>query len=335
MSGAGGAEGEFRRASARASRSAREVGRAAGFAPQPRVRGFTIAEAAIVLLIVGLLIGGVIATFLQQQVAQESAETQRRLELAREAIIGFAIANGRLPCPAADPVVVPLSTGVESFVNTAGPPVDLACAFPFNGLVPALTLGLAPTDGRGFLVDAWGNPIRYAVTQWWFNATIAVPTPRNPPNCPPVAPAPAPVNPGPVDFTLCPAFTTAGAMKGLGFAGLPAPPAYLGLLQVCNAAACGPPAVGVQQTFLTPAVILSTGRNFNTQRTIFPPGTALDSPDEEENVHRGNPAAANAIFVSRPTVASPDLATNIQFDDQVIWISPNVLYNRLIAAGAL
>lgn len=297
------------------------------------VRGFTIAEAAIVLMIVGLLLGGVIATFLQQQVVQEATETQRRLEMARDAVIGFMIANGRLPCPAADPVLVPASTGVEVFVNTVGPPVDLACAFPFNGFLPALTLGLAPTDGRGFLVDAWGNPIRYAVTQWYADSVLPGPPPRNPAVCPPLPPAPAPVNPGPLNFNLCPGFTTAGAMKGLGFAALPAPPAYPGLLRICNAAACGPPlAPAVQQTFYAPAVIFSTGRNFNRQKTV---AGAIDSVDEEENAHKGNPAAADVIFVVRPPAVSPEMPTAQQFDDQVIWISPNVLYNRLIAAGAL
>lgn len=285
-------------------------------------RGFTIAEAAIVLLIVGLLLGGVIATFLQQQAAQEVGETQRRLETAREAIIGFAIANGRLPCPAAGGVG---ATGVEAFVTPTAPVVvDVRCANPLNGFLPALTLGLGPTDANGYLVDVWGNPIRYAVTQW----SVAALDLRF---CPPVLPAPAPVNPGPLDFTMCPAFTTAGAMKGLGFAALPPPPGYAGLLRVCNAAACGIPlAPAVQQTFFAPAVIFSTGRNFNRQKII---AGAIDSPDEEDNAHQGS--AADVIFVFHPPVVNPDLVTSLQFDDQVIWISPNVLYNRLIAAGAL
>jgi len=271
-------------------------------------RGFTLAEVAIVFLIVALLIGGTVVTFSAQNEARQISDTQRTLEQARDAIIGFAIRNERLPCPAAG-----AATGVEAFVN-AGPvtPIDLSCSAPLNGFVPALALGIGPTDGQGYLIDAWGNRIRYAVSQWVQSAPAA------PNNCPPVAPSPPPVNPGPLDYTKCPAFTTVGAMKGLGLAAIPAN--AVTMLRVCNAAACAaPPLPDLQLTFFAPAVLYSTGKN----------GSAAGvGTDEQEN------ASPDGIFVSR-TPTPFEAAPLAGFDDLVIWVSPNILYHRIIAAGAL
>lgn len=265
-----------------------------------RQRGFTLTEIAIVFMIVALLIGGTVLTFSAQNDARQITETQRTLEQARDAIIGFTIRTERLPCPANG-----ATTGVEAFFNP-GPalPIDLSCNFP-DGFVPALTLGIGPTDAQGFLIDSWGNRIRYAVSQWPTgspNATAG--------SCPPLAPSPPPVNPGPLNYAQCPAFTTAGAMKGLGLATIPANPATM--LQVCNAAACG-------LTFFSPAVLYSLGRN-----GAFP-GVGTD---ELENTD------GDLIFVSR-TPTPFEAAPLAGFDDLVIWVSPNILYHRLIAAGAL
>ncbi len=114
--------------------------------------GFTLTELAVVVAIVALLIGGTLMTLAAQSSAREFGDTQRTLELARDALAGFAIVNGRLPCPA-----VAGTGGVESPVGGG------ACTAP-EGFVPAVTLGIGPTDVNGALLDAWGYPIRYRVT---------------------------------------------------------------------------------------------------------------------------------------------------------------------------
>jgi prepilin-type N-terminal cleavage/methylation domain-containing protein len=263
-------------------------------------RGFTLTELAVVLLIVGLVIGGTLMTLSAQNEVRQIADTQRTLEQAREAIIGFAIRAERLPCPASG------ATGVETFVSAT----DLSCAVPAtpaNQFVPALTLGIGPTDAQGFLIDAWGNRIRYYVSQWSQNPPL-------PANCPPIPP-----NAGPLDFTRCPAFTTAGAMKNLGLTTLPS--AFPQLLRVCDAAAC------TGQVFATPAVILSPGRNFARE---FGAGAA-GGVDEETNVHLGS--AFDTTFVAHDARAGGALGG--EFDDLLLWLSPNILYHRLIAAGAI
>jgi prepilin-type N-terminal cleavage/methylation domain-containing protein len=114
--------------------------------------GFTLTELAVVLVIVGLLMGGAIMTLSAQIEQRNYEETQHRLQAAREALLAFALANGRLPCPAA-----PGATGDES-------PAGGACTNWYNGFLPARTIGFQPTDAQGYGLDAYSNRIRYAVS---------------------------------------------------------------------------------------------------------------------------------------------------------------------------
>jgi type II secretory pathway pseudopilin PulG len=280
-----------------------------------RERGFTLTEIAIVFMIVALLIGGTVLTLSAQNEARELSDAQRTLEQAREAITGFAVRNGRLPCPAlggaANPPVEGFCTnaagacGAVIFVPPGVAPAHGRCASP-NGFVPSGALGIGPIETNaaspnfGLALDSWLQPIRYSVSQV-------------------LAPAPSPPN------TML--FTAAGEMRNHL---LTAPPAAPDLL-VCTASAgavpatpaCGPGVPGFQ----TPAVVYSTGKNFPQQLPLAVAG----GPDEQDNIHFG--AAIDRIFVAHE--GRPAGAPGGAFDDLVIWVSPNVLYNRLIAAGAL
>jgi prepilin-type N-terminal cleavage/methylation domain-containing protein len=270
-----------------------------------RARGFTLTELAVVVTIIALILGGVVLTMGAVTSAREIEQTQRQLDEAREALLGFFLRNGRFPCPAA-----PGTTGVESFVSpgalpapVAAPAFDIRCSNPFDGFLPAVTLGLGRTDNQGYLLDAWGNRIRYAVTAW-------VPTP-------PFDAAQCPPNTATPDFTKCPVFTTAGGVAARGIANITPGPASM--LSVCNRMACGAPALPeLPVQFFAPIVVFSTGRNINAVAPIL---------DELENV---NNDGTFVVHTPRPADAAAG-----EFDDLVTWISPNILYNRLIAAGAI
>src|SRR6187399_3688767 len=126
----------------------------------PRQRGFTLLEVLVALVVVALLASGLampLATQLQQR---RTEEARRQLEEAKEGLLGFAAAHGRLPCPASAS-----SRGEESFA-TGGDGTNGNCSNFHDGFLPGATLGLAPLDAEGYLRDPWGSPrnrIRYAV----------------------------------------------------------------------------------------------------------------------------------------------------------------------------
>ena len=121
--------------------------------------GFTLVELAVAMIIIGLLLGGALTTMSAQHNLKVTAETNRLLEDAQEALIGFAIATGRLPCPSAN-----LNDKGRESPNNGG-----ICT-KSNAFLPAKALGIGPTDEDGFLLDSWGNRVRYAVTDAETNA---------------------------------------------------------------------------------------------------------------------------------------------------------------------
>jgi len=248
--------------------------------------GFTLTELAIVMLVVALLLGGLVMTLSAQLESREIADTRRTLEAARDALIGFAVQNGRLPCPGQ-----PGSNGLESGWNsTTG-----ACAQP-EGLLPAATLGLGPVDAQGFMRDGWpgnaANRIRYRVATG------------------------ASVTGGGCSATaIANVFTAANGMKQAGFNCLNPS------LTVCTTAG-GSPATDCSASAVkhaTMAVVWSVGKSHVADGAV--------SADEQENTD------GDAFFVDRDFTAAG--TSSSQFDDLVIWIPPQILYNRLIAGGAI
>ncbi len=264
------------------------------------MRGFTLIELAVVLLILGALFAGILIPFTTQVELKRVSDTQKTLLEIREALIGFAAANGRLPCSASA-----TSNGREEFA-ASGNATNGNCANFFDGFVPGVTLGVGPTDSNGYVLDAWNNRIRYAVS----NSNV-LPTGKPPPA----------VN---FDFTGMGTFpSSSGEMRNVTMANLSPN------LRVCSTAtgilanSCGTAPSLVDNAV---AVIYSTGAN--TARPD-PGGTRID-----ENVNPNpNAAVSNTTFVSHERAG--ETAPNGEFDDIVIWLSPNILYTRMIAAGRL
>jgi prepilin-type N-terminal cleavage/methylation domain-containing protein len=133
-----------------------------------RPNGFTLVEIAVVLVIFGLMLGGLFIPLSAQIEMRNYNDTAKKLEDIKEALIGYAMINGRLPCPATTS-----SNGLED--GSGG-----VCTTPdannqvYIGFLPAATLGIYPQDGSGYAVDAWGsnsiNRIRYAVSKATVNS---------------------------------------------------------------------------------------------------------------------------------------------------------------------
>lgn len=261
-----------------------------------KTSGFTLVEIAMVLLIVGLLLGGLVPVLSTQMNIQRSNNTQKQLSEITEALAGFAVVNGRLPCPASA-----TSNGQESFCTNAtgscGPSLTTyqthgRCTNPYDGLVPASSLGITPVDSQGFTLDSWNNRTRYAVTTYW-DATNSIYS-----------------------------FTTANGISTTGLS--TASPN----LFVCSTATGISGSACASGTSLTsngvPAVIYSTGENGGYGGT----GT-----DELANPNPNSSSSNDQTFVSH--TPTPNTATNGEFDDLVVWLSANVLINRMVAAGKL
>ena len=79
-----------------------------------------------------------------------------------------------------------------------------------------------------------------------------------------------------------------------------------------------------------PSVILSYGKsNFGTSDT----GTAL-ADNSGTNVDEDTNSTATITFIAR-TATDNTAAPGGEFDDLVVWISPNLLMSRMLAAQKL
>jgi len=120
--------------------------------PAPAAAGFTLTELALVLVIVSLLVGSLLVPLSTQIELRNTSETRKFLAEVREALLGYAVAKGRLPCPASATTVSGTpGAGIETPLNAAGFCPNAA------GVVPWATLGVSETD-------AWGRRLTYRVT---------------------------------------------------------------------------------------------------------------------------------------------------------------------------
>jgi prepilin-type N-terminal cleavage/methylation domain-containing protein len=233
----------------------------------PNNDGFTLTELAIVLVIVALLVGGMLVPLTAQREIQNTIETQKQLADIRDALIGFAAANGRLPRPATS-----LADGTEKAVP-CGVNNDVAC----TGFIPWTTLGVKKSD-------AWNKLIGYSVTPAYTDSQITL------------------------NSTGSKRVQTRDKTGALS-----------DLIGSANCLTNGPCAA---------VVIFSAGKNNwgTSEDGIAFPNESSNNADETTN------ASATFSFIAR----SPGtVAGGGEFDDIVVWISPNLLFSRLLAAGRL
>jgi prepilin-type N-terminal cleavage/methylation domain-containing protein len=133
------------------------------------VRGFSLIELSVVVLIIGIVMTMGIGAWTANLENQALAATAQRQAAVKEALIGYLRRNKRLPCPDTD---FTAPDGVENRA-TAGNPAT-ACSARF-GVLPYVTLGLA----RDAVRDGWGNFYSYhvsnttgGITDWTLTATF-------------------------------------------------------------------------------------------------------------------------------------------------------------------
>ncbi len=121
--------------------------------------GFTLIELAIVLVIIGVLIGSFVGTLGARIDTTRRAEAQDDLEVIKSALLGYAFSSDGpyLPCPCTadcdtDADNLAVQPGQE---NRAGGSCTAGAAV---GYLPWGTLGLKPADSWNTLYRYWVDP---------------------------------------------------------------------------------------------------------------------------------------------------------------------------------
>jgi len=277
-------------------------------------KGFSLVELSVALFIIALLLGGALIPLSSQVDVRNTAETRRSLDSIREAIIGFAQANGRLPCPAAGTApaggtdAAGRPAGAEQLTSTT----PVACTVSF-GVVPWTTLGVPETDSWGRRLSYWVSPI--------FADGIGVPPASGTfNNTFPSAQSPACTAPVPVptqsSFALC----------------------SMGSFQV-NTRKESDHTVTTAIGLVLPAVIISHGKN--GKGAYMPTGATLAAPTGgDESANATHTGAVTTFYSRNPTPSNSPCSDAgaggfCEFDDIVVMISSNVLMSRMVAAGKL
>ena len=127
-----------------------------------RVKGFTILELSIVLVIASVLITGFFSFTVNKTIDSTIKANDEKLKLIDEAITKFYISNGYLPCPAPHTTAI----GAAGFGISVTPCTGAVAGTDDVGTikigtVPVRTLNLPDS----FMFDQWGNRIRYGMVR--------------------------------------------------------------------------------------------------------------------------------------------------------------------------
>jgi len=266
-----------------------------------RGRGFTIAEMAIAVAILALLLFAAMVPFSTQVDVRNVADTRRTMDSIKEALLGFAQANGRLPCPALGTTATGAAgAGTEQVTGNA-------CTATY-GVVPWATLGTPETDSWGRRFSYWVSPI--------FGDAVAASTFNSPGQIPDCS-APTPL-PNQSSFALC----------------------SLGVLTVStrNEVTHATTALGsnLPVVFISHGKN-GAGAYLPTGAVVAAPAGA----DELANSTSNRPYVTTSTFISRPptrAAAGCNDATTAgfcEFDDLVVMIPASTLIARMVSAGKL
>lgn len=267
-------------------------------------KGFSLIEMALVMLIMGSLLSGLLVALTQTSENTRRTTAKNQLSRIEEALYAYAQANGRLPCPASS-----TSEGYEDPNDGSGDCTN------FHGFVPNATLSLyGRINPDGLMLDPWSNPYRYSVAEY-------------------------PVAAETFNTTGNPGFTNQTALKDDVFNGDPSIPdntADAGgtlddsgtyLLQVCDIWDCS----GTTYTVNAPAIVLSMGKNWSDEATNEDCGTVLNT-NEVENA--GGEVEGDYCITDTNRFVDTEYNQD-SYDDILIWLSPYVLFSRMISAGQL
>lgn len=267
-------------------------------------KGFTLAEAAIVVVIMGLVMLAVLPTMTIIRSGQQRAATDQNLAALLRAAATYVQANGCLPCPSPASSTGTALGRVRG--DTTASPAACGTCTQAEGIAPFVSLGISPQQAR----DGWGR---------WMSMRIDPLLAQNP-----IPPATTTVTP---PALLCTA----------GDASLGCTAANVGVSAkgLCRANLNKTNAIQIRQaggsTQNAAIVFVSHGKNgrgafyadvlyndINGSRAAFPPGTPTCGTNA--GYERCN-ADGNAEFV----VANATASDSDPYDDQLVYADRNTI----------
>jgi len=287
-------------------------------------KGFTLVEIAIVLIIVTVLLGYTVALFPIQQELKEYRQAEAEMDDIVDALVAFAQVNGRLPCPDtsgdlhnADPNTSGpgVIDGVEDFEDlydnsdsALGPDNLPDNCKSYFGFLPVLTLGMnGDINTDGVLQDPWGVGYGYAISNINADADLVANT----------AAGIDLISPNGIREEGITALTTAG------------PPDTRPDLFVCTDSNstgddnnCGDVS-GDLVVGNVAAVVISLGKSNDLG--------AASSNIQRENFDSFHDGLTDKVYIS----STRSDANNAEYDDLVKWLSPNLLFSKMIEADQL
>lgn len=230
--------------------------------------GFTLVEIAIVLVIIGIALGGLLTSLTAQVDQRDYAQTKQSMEEIRDALLGYALSHGYLPCPA-----ISATNGAEDRAAvgncTAGKRV---------GFLPWAELGVKKTD-------SWNNLYRYSVTPAYSNSVALI--------------------------ALSPATARDITIQTRDAAGV--------LVNLSNANDI-------------PVAVVSHGKN--GYGATSNDGVLLADPSANNDDEKTNNVGVGTVLVSRE-FGNNKSTTYGEYDDLVVWISPNTYLSKMVTVGNL
>ncbi len=238
------------------------------------------------------------AAFMSVSGLRESAnvsEARKKLDEIEQALYGFAAANNHLPCPA-----IPGNGGVANQPNAASNCASSLNISDYIGFVPSTTLGIkGRVNCDGLLLDPWGRPYRYSVANTDTGNGFA-------------------------DFVV------SGDISAEGMSNVTA--STIGY-RICNNT--------LQNCASASALSIVSD---NAVAVVFSMGSPrANSSAENENAGEGGASAASSCGLANYELGNDRRyysSTRIEqagseFDDIVIWLSPNILFNKMLDANLL
>ncbi len=263
--------------------------------------GFTLIEVAIVLIIVSILLGYTFAMIPIQQDLKQYQKADAEMNEIIHQLVAFAQVNGRLPCPDSAAGANGLEDTVDLFDNADGNIVGadtvIDGCLAYFGFLPRATLGMnGRVDGQGRLLDPWGEPYGYHVSDIiGANQIVDLVSPNGirEEGLSNVVP----------DLVVCDDSDNSSAANitctGVGPDGVSANDVVTGIA----------------------AIVISAGKDRGK----------IASNIQGENRDDFDDGTNDKVYTS----STRSEAQNAEYDDVIKWVSPNLLFSKMIEAGQL